>query len=315
MSRIPKIAYISIAALLLAGCSSTASNEVVLVTHDSAVISKSQIASFEASSGLELTVVKAGDAGALTNKLILTKDDPIGDVVYGIDNTFIGKAEDNGVLVAESVREIDFADVCFNYDLSWFKSRGIEAPTKWTELTLPKYKGLTVLQNPNTSSTGLGFLVATVAKFGEGKWGTYWKALKANGVKVTAGWEDAYYTEFSGSAGKGSYPIVLSYSSSPADEANTKAILTDCFRQTEYAAVLNGAKNPYHGRQLIEWLRDLEFQNSMATSMYVYPLNPDAVVPDSWATKAPAATSVLGANLQISERRESWLKSWSKLFG
>jgi thiamine transport system substrate-binding protein len=315
MRRIPKIAYISISALLLAGCSPTPSNEVTLVTHDSAVISDSQIADFEASSGLKLTVVKAGDTGALTNKLILTKGDPIGDAVYGIDNTFIGKAEDNGVLVSDSVSAIDFADICFNYDVSWFASRGITPPNKWTELTLPKYKDLTVLQNPNTSSTGLGFLAATVAKFGEDKWPTFWKSLKANGVKVTAGWEDAYYTEFSGSAGKGSYPIVLSYSSSPTDEANTKAILTDCFRQTEYAAVLSRAKNPRGAEALIEWLLEVEFQNSMPTSMYVYPVNEAAVIPGSWATKAPAAKSVLGSTLKISERRDSWLKTWSELFG
>jgi len=315
MRRIPKIAYISIAALLLAGCTSMSDKEVVLVTHDSAVISKSQIADFEASSGFKLSVVKAGDAGALTNKLILTKGDPIGDAVYGLDNTFIGKAEDNGVLVSDSVSEIDFADICFNYDVSWFASRGIAPPTKWTDLTLPKYKGLTVLQNPNTSSTGLGFLAATVAKFGEAKWPSFWKALKANGLKVTAGWEDAYYTEFSGSAGKGSYPIVLSYSSSPADEENTRAILTDCFRQTEYAAVLSGANNPRGAEALIEWLLKVEFQNSMPTSMYVYPVNKAATIPESWATKAPAATSVLGANLKISERREAWLTAWSELFG
>jgi thiamine transport system substrate-binding protein len=315
MRRIPKIAYISIAALLLSGCSATSSNEVTLVTHDSAVISDAQIAAFEASSGFQLNVVKAGDTGALTNKLVLTKDDPIGDAVYGIDNTFMGKAEDNGVLVSDSVSEIDFADICFNYDVDWFASRGIQPPTQWTELTLPKYKGLTVVENPNTSSTGLGFLAATVAKYGEAKWPTFWKALKANGVKVTAGWEDAYYTEFSGSAGKGSYPIVLSYSSSPADETNTKALLTDCFRQTEYAAVLTGAKNPRGAEALIEWLRGVEFQNSMPTSMYVYPVNKEAVVPETWATKAPAATSVLGSDLKISERRESWLTTWSELFG
>ena len=315
MFRIPKIAYIATLALLLTGCSAPQSNEVVLVTHDSVVISNELIASFEASSGLQLTVVKAGDAGALTNKLVLTKDDPIADAVYGIDNTFIGKAEDNGVLVSSTVSEIDYADVCFNYDVSWFESRGIAAPTKWTELTLPKYKGLTVVENPNTSSTGLGFLAATVAKFGEGKWQSFWTALKANDVRVAAGWEDAYYTDFSGSAGKGDYPIVLSYSSSPADEANTAAILTDCFRQTEYAATLTSAKNPTGAQKLIDWLKGLEFQNSMPSTMYVYPVNKDAVIPENWSAKAPAAISVVGKELKISQNRETWLNTWSKLFG
>jgi thiamine transport system substrate-binding protein len=315
MFRIPKIAYIAIASLLLAGCSAQTNNEVVLATHDSVVISKELIADFEKSSGLKLTIVKAGDAGAMTNKLVLTKGDPIADAVYGIDNTFIGKAQDNEVVVENSITAIDYADICFNYDKSWFAAKGIAAPTDWTQLTSPTYKALTVIENPTTSSTGLGFLAATVAKFGEGKWQPFWKALKKNDVKIVAGWEDAYYTQFSGSAGKGDYPIVLSYSSSPADEANTAAIRKGCFRQTEFAATLTGAKNPSGADKLIKWLTELKFQNSMPASMYVYPVNEDAKIPDAWATKAPGATSVLGENLKISQNREAWLKSWSELFG
>ncbi|MCX8529911.1 MAG: thiamine ABC transporter substrate-binding protein [Rhodoluna sp.] len=315
MFRIPKIAYIATAVLLLAGCSAKSNNELVLATHDSVVISKALIGDFEKSSGLKLTIVKAGDAGALTNKLVLTKDDPIADAVYGIDNTFIGKAEDNGVLDKSTVTAIDYADICFNYDVAWFAKHGVAAPTSWEQLTLPAYKNLTVIENPTTSSTGLGFLAATVAQFGEGKWRSFWSSLKANGVKVDAGWEDAYYTDFSGDAGKGDYPIVLSYSSSPADEANTAAILNGCFRQTEYAATLTGSKNPSGAAKLIKWLTELKFQNSMPGSMYVYPVNKDAAIPESWATKAPGATSVLGENLKISQNRESWLKAWAKIFG
>ena len=315
MRRIPKIAYIASLMLLASGCTTPQQNEVVLVTHDSAVIGAELIAEFEKSSGLQLSVVKAGDTGALTNKLVLTKGDPIADVVYGIDTTFIGKAEGNGVLISDTVTKINYADICFNYDASWFSSRGLKAPVAWTELTLPKYKGLTVIQNPNTSSTGLGFLAATVAKFGEGKWQAFWTALRANDVKITAGWEDAYYTEFSGSAGKGDYPIVLSYSSSPADEVNTVAIRKDCFRQSEFAATLKGANNPSGASKVVDWLTSLEFQNSMPGTMYVYPVHKDAVVPESWATKAPPAETVLGETLKISQRREAWLESWSKLFG
>lgn len=315
MFRIPKIAYIATVVLLLAGCSATPSNELVLVTHDSVVISKALIADFEKTSGLKLTVVKAGDAGALTNKLVLTKGDPIADVVYGIDNTFIGKAEDNSILTKSSITAIDYADICFNYDKSWFETHSIAAPASWLELTQPRYKNLTVIENPTTSSTGLGFLAATVAQFGEGKWQKFWSTLKANGLRVDAGWEDAYYTDFSGSAGKGDYPIVLSYSSSPADEANTAALIEGCFRQTEYAATLTGAKNPSGAAKLIKWLTELKFQNSMPASMYVYPINKQAATPESWATKAPEATSILGENLKISQRREAWLKQWSNLFG
>lgn len=315
MRRIPKIACIALAIGLLSGCATNSSDKIVLVTHDSVVISDELVQDFEKSSGLQLEIVKAGDAGALTNKLILTKDDPIGDAVYGIDNTFIGAANDKAVLDKGTVTSIDYADICFNYDKYWFTNNSIEAPTSWLQLTDRKYMGLTVVENPTTSSTGLGFLAMTVAKFGEDGWQNYWKKLKANDVKVVAGWEDAYYTEFSGSAGKGTYPIVLSYSTSPVDEANTAALLDGCFRQTEYAATLTNAKNPSGAQKLIQWLSDVKFQNSMPGTMYVYPVNPNAVVPEAWSIRAPLPTQVLGEDLNIGVKREAWLQAWSELFG
>lgn len=315
MRRIPKIAYIVVAALALSGCTAQPQGEVVLATHDSVVISKELAAEFQKETGLKLVQVRAGDAGALTNKLILTKDSPIADAVYGIDNTFMGAATDAKILVPATVKAIDYADICFNYDVDWFNASGKPAPKDWADLTRPTYTGLTVLENPNTSSTGLGLLAATVARFGEGNWQEWWQELKDNGAKIDAGWEDAYYTDFSGAAGKGKFPIVLSYSSSPADEVNTAAIRNSCFRQTEYAATLTNAKNSAGAAKLIEWLQSKRYQDSMPTTMYVYPINPAAKIPESWTTKAPAALSVLGENLDVAKNRKSWLADWSKIFG
>ena len=70
-----------------------------------------------------------------------------------------------------------------------------------------------VVQSPETSSPGLAFLLATIARYGDG-WEDYWAALRRNGVSVTAGWEDAYYGEFT--AGGGDRPIVVSYRVEPA---------------------------------------------------------------------------------------------------
>ena len=172
-----------------------------------------------------------------------------------------------------------------------------------------------MVENPTTSSTGLAFLASTVGRFGEAKWLQFWKALKANDVKIAAGWEDAYYTHFSGSAGHGSYPIVLSYSSSPADETNTAAILDGCFRQTEYAAVLKGAENSRGAVKLVHWLLSQEFQESLPGAMYVSPVIDGVTLPESWATKAPSARSFFGENLDINANRSQWLRSWSNLFG
>lgn len=314
MKRIPKIAYLLVAALALTGCAPASSNTVVIATHDSFVISDELKSAFEEETGLTLEVIKAGDAGALTNKLVLTKDDPIADAYYGVDNTFIGALRENGVGEPGTTKVIDYADVCFNYDADWFARHELAAPVSWQDLTLPAYSGLTVVENPLSSSTGFAFLITTISKYGESGWKQYWKDLKANGLKVASGWEAAYYTDFSGSAGKGDYPIVLSYSSSPADEANTVALLDGCFRQREYAGVLKGAKNSAGAQKLVDWMQSKVFQDSLATAMYVYPVDKTAYIPETWVTKAPRAKSTLGNDLNIDAGRSAWLKQWSDLF-
>ena len=321
MQKLIKAAVVAaITSVALAGCSPvTDLKTVVLVTHDSFAMSDELVHQFEHDSGYKLKVVKAGDAGAMTNKLILTKEQPIGDAVFGIDNTLIGLAKSND-LVSGDVQPIDFGDVCMNYDKDWFASRNIPVPSNISQLTSSTYKNLTVVENPASSSTGMAFLITTVAKFGEPGYLDYWKKLKANGVKVTAGWEDAYFTEFSGSSGHGSYPIVLSYSSSPAYEvrdngkSQTASILNDCYRQTEYAGVLTGAKNPKGALALVNFMQSQEFQKALPESMYVYPMTRDLELPSDWEKFAPAATTLAGQQLDVEAGRKGWITAWSHLF-
>jgi thiamine transport system substrate-binding protein len=307
-------------ALILAGCAPGNQDEVVtLVAHDSFAISDESIADFEAQSGYQLEILRAGDAGSVTNRLILTKDSPIGDVVFGIDNTFRGLAEDHN-LIEGSLEEVTYSDVCFNYDRVWFDSNDITPPSSWRDLVLPEYKGLTVVSNPMTSSPGLAFLTSTVAAFSENGFESFWQRMKDNQVKVAAGWEEAYFTEFSGSSGAGNYPIVLSYSSSPAAEiredgqSQTVALLEECFRQVEYVGVLAGAENPSGADALVEYLLAEPFQSTMPGLMYVYPVNPDALVPAEWVEFGSTATSTIGEDLDIAANRSSWQDKWSAIF-
>jgi thiamine transport system substrate-binding protein len=283
-------------------------------------MSEALLSEFKTQTGITVHLIKAGDAGALTNKLVLTKDAPIGDAVFGIDNTFAGVASENQIIDGE-LTAVDYGDVCMNYDKAWFAANGVAAPTSIDQLTEPAYKGLTVVENPNTSSTGLSFLVATVDKFGAEGWGAYWTALKANGVKIDAGWEDAYYTDFSGSSGKGAYPIVLSYASSPAyevranGESGTASILDGCFRQTEYAGVLAKAKNPAGARLFVEFMLADSFQATIPETMYMYPISTKVALPSDWSTWAMVAEKPLGTKLDINANRKSWLAAWSAIFG
>jgi thiamine transport system substrate-binding protein len=315
------ITMLALSGLLLAGCAPAgqAANKVTLVAHDSFAISDESIAEFEATSGFELEIIRAGDAGSLTNRLVITKDSPIADVVFGIDNTFRGVADENGIIEGDLV-EVAFGDVCFNYDRIWFEERRITPPATWRDLTRPEFNSLTVVSNPISSSPGLAFLASTVAAFGEPGFEQYWRELRDNGVRVAAGWEEAYFSEFSGSSGNGDYPIVLSYCSSPAAEvredgkSQTVALLDEGFRQTEFVGLLAGTKNPEGAAALIEFLLGESFQNTMPGLMYVYPVNPNATIPAEWAEFGPAARSTIGEDLTISTHREKWQTKWSEIF-
>jgi thiamine transport system substrate-binding protein len=308
------------AALILAGCAPANQEGVVtLVAHDSFAMADESIAEFEDQSGYKLEILRAGDTGSVTNRLVLTKDSPIGDVVFGIDNTFRGVADENG-LIEGSLQEVTYSDVCFNYDRLWFEANNLTPPATWRDLVLPMYDGLTVVSNPLTSSPGLAFLASTVAAFGESGFESFWQELKDNQVNVAAGWEEAYFTEFSASSGAGNYPIVLSYSSSPAAElredgkSQTVALLDECFRQVEFIGVLAGAKNPAGAKALVDFMLAEPFQSTMPGLMYVYPVNPAASVPADWTEFGPAAKSTIGQDLDIAANRESWQDKWSAIF-
>src|SRR5262245_17439867 len=198
-----------------------ASKRGVLVTHESFRLPKSLERKFEKASGYDLVVRGSGDAGALTTKLVLTKDDPLGDVSFGVDNTFASRALDAGVFApyeadlpagAEDyalpgdddhrLTPIDNASVCVNVDDTWFADHDLAPPTTLDDLVKPAYKDLFVVPGAATSSPGMAFLLTTIAAYGD-DWPDYWTKLMDNGAKLTAGWSDAYEVDFTQGGGKG----------------------------------------------------------------------------------------------------------------
>jgi len=302
---------------LLTGCSAAPIETVRLATHDSFAMSDALIAEFEQTTGYQLEIIRLGDTGTLTNQLALTKNAPIADAFYGIDNTFRSLAEKEGIAAGDFV-EINYSDVCFNYDIAWFEQNNLTPPASWRELTKPEYKALTVVTNPRFSSPGLAFLATTFAGF-ETDMQTfeYWRNLRDNQVKVASSWEDAYFSDFTRYGG--TRPIVLSYASSPAAEvvdgvAGSAALLDECFRQVEYASTLRGAANTAGAAALIEFLVSESFQASLPEAMYVYPAVEGVAVPEAWAKFALPARSTLGDAQKLSQNREKWLKDWSDVF-
>jgi thiamine transport system substrate-binding protein len=314
------------------------------MTHDSFDASEEVLAEFEAANNARIVLLPAGDTGAALNQAILSKDDPLADVFFGVDNSFMSRALGADLFEAyespllanvpdeleldSSFRllPVDYGDVCLNYDKAWFADHDLSLPQSLVDLTDAKYQGLTVVENPATSSPGLAFLLATVDVFGvDGDYTylDYWRDLRANDVLVTAGWEDAYYGQFS-AAGSGDRPLVVSYASSPpaevvfadppVEEPPTASVTEPgtCFRQVEFVGILKGTAEREVAEALIDFLLSKTFQEDIPLHMFVFPANQDAALPEvfvQWAAVPAEPTYVDPA--EINANREAWIEAWT----
>lgn len=322
--------------------------ELVLMTHDSFAMPDEVMQAFEAEAGTKLRVLKAGDAGSMLNQAILTKDNPVADVLFGVDNTFLSRALEEDLfepyrsalleqvpdeleLDAENrVTPIDYGDVCLNYDKEQVGGDNLPVPSALKDLVNPAYKGKLVVENPATSSPGLAFLLATVAQFGETReesaytWQEFWTDLKKNEVLVVSGWEEAYYSEFSGGAGEGDRPLVVSYASSPPaevifaetplTEAPTAVVTAGAFRQIEFAGILKGAKNPEAAKKLVDFMLSLEFQQAVPENMFVFPANQNAKLPETFTKHTTIPEDPVTMDFEeIGKNRERWIQEWTEI--
>jgi len=350
--RLAALLALSSLTLVVAGCgddgSASPSSEqrpqsLTLVAYDSFAVKPTAFDAFTKATGIGVKVVTAGDAGAMLSKAALTAGNPEGDVMWGVDNTLLARAIASKVyepyaspqlpnlsksaaalVPGHEATPVDEGDVCVNDDLGWLRDKNLPAPTSLADFTKPEYKDLLVVENPATSSTGLAFLLATVAQFGKDGWEQYWKDLRANGVKVDDGWDQAYYEDFSGSTGKGPRPFVVSYGTSPPAEvifadpkptsAPTGVIASSCFHQVEFAGILRGTKFPHAAGQLIDYLVSKDFQEVLPLTLFVYPARTDAAVPPEFDQYSVRPTNPLAVSpADIEANSKAWIDTWTDI--
>lgn len=337
------IIFLVLGCVLFAGCKS-GPRQLTIMTHDSFAASEAVIAKFETENNVKVQFIKAGDAGTALNKAILSKGNPLADVFYGLDNTYLSRALDENIFdpyaspllvkipdqfrldLENQALPVDYGDVCMNYDKAYFKDKGLTPPQSLEDLVKPDYKGLLVVENPATSSPGLAFLLATIGHFGEAGYLDFWKGLVANDVKVVNDWETAYRTEFSASTGHGLRPIVVSYGSSPPfevlyaetpiDEPPSAAIVNDdtCFRQIEFVGILKGTSNRKLAEKWVDFMLSTLFQEDMPSQMFVFPVNPDAKLDETFTKFLAIPDKPAYVDPQdIAAKREEWLQAWTEV--
>ncbi len=315
---------------------------LTVMTHDSFAISEPVLTAFELENNIDVIFLAGGDTGEALNKAILSKEAPLADVFYGVDNTFLSRALEAGIFerydspLLESVPAefrldpenraipVDYGDICINYDKAFFAKNELAVPETLGDLIRPEYYGMLVVENPATSSPGLGFLLATVAHFGEPGYLDFWRMLRENGLVVVNDWNTAYYTNFSGSSGRGPQTMVVSYATSPAaevvysdvqlEQAPTASIIGPdaCFRQIEFAGILAGTLQRAAAERFIDFMLSLPFQEDAPLQMFVMPVDPMAILPDSFYQfiEQPAQFASIAPDV-IASNRERWIQEWT----
>jgi thiamine transport system substrate-binding protein len=316
---------------------------LTVMTHDSFAASEEVIRQFEIENNVKVQFLFSGDTGTALNRAILAGDAPLADVFYGVDNTFLSRALEEDIfepyespLLAQIPDQfkldpqnralpVDYGDVCLNYDTAYFEQAGLRPPESLVDLLEPEYRGLLVVENPATSSPGLSFLLATIAVFGEDGYLDFWQRLMENDLLVVDSWETAYYTEFSGSAGGGPRPIVVSYGSSPPfeviyaetaiEEPPTAAVTADntCFRQIEFVGILRGTKNQAMAEKWIDFMLSPIFQADMPLQMFVFQVNPNAKLDETFVKYLSVPEKPVQLDMaDIAENRERWIQEWTQ---
>jgi thiamine transport system substrate-binding protein len=315
---------------------------LTVMTHSSFAISEGALAVFEQANNVKVTFLNGGDAGEALNKAILSKDAPLADVFYGVDNTFLSRALEAGIFESYAspaltnvpaefrldpenrATPVDYGDVCINYDRAFFAKNELPVPTTLGDLIRPEYNGMLVVENPATSSPGLAFLLATVAHFGEPGYLDFWRSLRANGLVVVNDWETAYYTNFSASSGRGPQTMVVSYATSPAaeviysevviEQSPTASILgpQTCFRQIEFVGILAGTRQRAAAERFVDFMLSLTFQEDLPLQMFVLPVDPFAILPDSFYqfNEYPTDPAILAPDV-IAANRDRWIQEWT----
>jgi len=279
-------------------------------------------AAFEASCGCDLVFESAGDGAAMLARLMLTGARTEADVVLGLDTNLTHGAAASGLFAPHGMSpEMDlpvtWSDPLFlPFDWGWFAfvhdtGRTPNPPTSFAELIASDLS--VVIQDPRSSTPGLGLLMWVQAAYGE-EAAAIWQGMAPRILTVTPGWSEAYGLFLEGEA-----DMVLSYTTSPAyhliaEEDDTKAAASFSeghYLQVEVAGLIAGSDQPELGRAFMEFMTSDAFQSIIPTTNWMYPaVTPEGGLPTGFETLITPQVSLLLSAGEAASVRDDALNAW-----
>jgi thiamine transport system substrate-binding protein len=276
---------------------------------------------FEADCGCDLKFVPAGDGAALLARVRLEGAASEADVVLGLDTSLTAAATATGLFAPHGLAAVSDLPVAFDdplflpFDWGWFafvhdRTKLAEAPKSFAELAASDLK--IVIQDPRSSTPGLGLLLWVKAAHGDGA-AAVWEALADNIVTVTPGWSEAYGLFLEGEA-----DMVLSYTTSPAyhliaesDDTKAAALFEEGhYLQVEVAGKLAATDQPALADRFLAFMGSEAFQSVIPTTNWMYPaVTPAAGLPEGFDRFRPAK-SLLMSPEEAEAARDAALAEW-----
>lgn len=275
---------------------------------------------FEADCACDLQFVAAGDGAALLSRVKMDGAQSEADVVLGLDTNLTAEAAATGLFAPHGQTWANALPVAFDdpnfvpFDWGWFafvhdKTKLPEPPKSFEELAVSDVK--IVIQDPRSSTPGLGLLMWVKAAYGD-RAGEIWQGLADNIVTVTPGWSEAYGLFLEGEA-----DMVLSYTTSPAyhliaEDDDTKAAAPFAeghYLQVEVAGKLAATDQPELADRFLAFIGSDAFQTVIPTTNWMYPATA-AAVPEGFGTLIKPEKSLLLSASDAQAAREGALAEW-----
>ncbi|MDP5086641.1 MAG: thiamine ABC transporter substrate binding subunit [Yoonia sp.] len=277
-------------------------------------------AAFEAQCACDLQFIGAGDGAALLARLQLEGPRTEADIVLGLDTNLTAAARDTGLFAPHGVNAaldlpIAWDDAEFlPFDWGYFAfvgNAGVDAPASLQALADSDLK--IVIQDPRSSTPGLGLLMWVKTAYGDGA-AALWADLADNIVTVTPGWSEAYGMFLEGEA-----DAVLSYTTSPAyhliaEEDDSKvawAFDEGHYMQVEVAGKVAGTDQPGLADQFMAFMVSEGFQSVIPTTNWMYPaVTPEGGLPAGFETLVTPAKALLLSPQEAASVRDTALDEW-----